>query len=239
LKRAEVKGKVKDYAVLESPSALRKQQQQQNRAGGAIGDESGEVVDGEVETSWRGDIDADNGKSRRKSVGWEAVGAGVTNARDLLGLPKKREWTNGGKATAKKSRIKQDSEDPRASTSASDAGASIESIDDYQADAATGEISSGTSKAEWGAGMPGEGTGGRGAGVEELVEGPAPRAPISCADGGSSEGSGESEETTSFGNSDADNQERLDVDWDAAQEDPDLPDYLAGRLPLKPAYTSI
>jgi hypothetical protein len=42
--------------------------------------------------------------SSGRAVGWEAVGAGVRDARELLRLPKKRDWTNGGQSATSKAR---------------------------------------------------------------------------------------------------------------------------------------
>jgi len=51
------------------------------------------------------DLDQAEEGSAEKGVGWEAVGAGVTNARELLGLEQKREWTSKGKPINDKSRF--------------------------------------------------------------------------------------------------------------------------------------
>ena len=88
-----VKGKRELHSGLRSPIALREQTHKVD-----VGEE-------ESEAAQQGGNDEVDAQDADMGVGWEAVGAGVTNARDLLGLAPKREWTNHrGSVVSKKPR---------------------------------------------------------------------------------------------------------------------------------------
>lgn len=95
-KKMTVKGKQESLNGLKSPIASQEHTQTVH-----VGEEESEAA--HQGGQGKNDVDGKDADSSGKGVGWEAVSAGVTNARDLLGLAKKREWTNHrGTVVAKK-----------------------------------------------------------------------------------------------------------------------------------------